>query len=87
MAQKNRPTLNVRLNYCCIYFLKEIVLFPEKRYLNRFGGYKKASNIETRTVDIHIAKLRKKIEKDSQNPEHLITKRGQGYFLKDVKES
>ncbi len=38
--------------------------------------------IETRTVDIHIAKLRRKIEKNPKLPEWLITIRGEGYRLK-----
>jgi two-component system response regulator RegX3 len=44
-------------------------------------GYKRASEIETRTVDIHIAKLRRKIEIDPKNPEYLVTYRGEGYKL------
>ena len=35
----------------------------------------------TRTVDTHIAKLRKKIETDTSNPEHLITVHRMGYKL------
>ena len=35
----------------------------------------------TRTVDTHIAKLRKKIEDDPSNPEHLITVHRLGYTL------
>ena len=35
----------------------------------------------TRTVDTHIAKLRKKIEDDPSNPEHLITVHRLGYKL------
>ena len=38
-------------------------------------------NIETRTVDIHIAKLRRKIEPDPANPRYLVTVRGAGYRL------
>ncbi len=44
-------------------------------------GYKKAASIETRTVDIHIAKLRRKLERDPKNPEYLVTIRGEGYRL------
>ena len=44
-------------------------------------GYSKAAEIETRTVDIHIAKLRKKIEPDPKNPAFLVTIRGEGYKL------
>jgi DNA-binding response OmpR family regulator len=32
-------------------------------------------------VDIHIAKLRRKIEVDPKTPERLITVRGAGYRL------
>ena len=49
--------------------------------LDQVWGYARANNIETRTVDIHIAKLRKKIELDARNPAHLVTVRGEGYRL------
>jgi two-component system response regulator RegX3 len=45
-------------------------------------GYSNVDFVETRTVDIHIAKLRRKIEKDSSEPELLVTVRGEGYQLK-----
>jgi two-component system response regulator RegX3 len=38
-------------------------------------------DIETRTVDIHVAKLRRKIEAVPKQPENLITVRGAGYRL------
>jgi two-component system response regulator RegX3 len=49
--------------------------------LSQVWGYAKHADIETRTVDIHIAKLRRKIEADPKNPVHLITVRGAGYRL------
>ncbi len=49
--------------------------------LHRIWGYARSMDIETRTVDIHIAKLRRKIEPDPANPRHLITVRGAGYRL------
>ncbi|MCB1831407.1 MAG: winged helix-turn-helix domain-containing protein, partial [Gammaproteobacteria bacterium] len=36
---------------------------------------------ETRTVDIHIAKLRRKLEPDPGQPRFLVTIRGAGYRL------
>ena len=33
----------------------------------------------TRTVDVHIAWLREKIEDDPKNPQYIVTVHGQGY--------
>ena len=49
--------------------------------LKKVWGYKNIDAIDTRTVDIHIAKIRKKIETDPKSPKHLITHRGEGYQL------
>jgi two-component system response regulator RegX3 len=49
--------------------------------LTKVWGYGRNLEIETRTVDIHIAKLRRKIETDPKQPENLITVRGAGYRL------
>jgi two-component system response regulator RegX3 len=50
--------------------------------LEQVWGYKQADAIETRTVDIHIAKLRRKIETYPKQPEWIMTVRGEGYRLK-----
>jgi len=49
--------------------------------LTRVWGYAKNLDLETRTVDIHIAKLRRKIEGDPADPRYLTTVRGRGYRL------
>jgi DNA-binding response OmpR family regulator len=49
--------------------------------LTRVWGYDRSAEIETRTVDIHVAKLRRKIELDAKEPRSLITVRGAGYRL------
>jgi len=49
--------------------------------LHKVWGYAKNLEIETRTVDIHVAKLRRKLEPDAKQPKHLITVRGGGYRL------
>jgi DNA-binding response OmpR family regulator len=49
--------------------------------LTRVWGYDRSADIETRTVDIHIAKLRRKIEPDPKAPRNLVTVRGAGYRL------
>ena len=49
--------------------------------LSNVWGYAPELDIETRTVDIHIAKLRRKIETDPKSPRYLLTVRGAGYRL------
>ncbi|PCJ32745.1 MAG: DNA-binding response regulator [Gammaproteobacteria bacterium] len=49
--------------------------------LNKVWGYAEDVELETRTVDIHIAKLRRKIEVNSSDPQFLATIRGAGYRL------
>ena len=49
--------------------------------LNKVWGYARTAELETRTVDIHIAKLRRKIEPDPARPRFLLTVRGAGYRL------
>lgn len=49
--------------------------------LHKVWGYANNIELETRTVDIHIAKLRRKIEKDPSQPQFLTTVRGAGYRL------
>ena len=49
--------------------------------LLKVWGYARNLDIETRTVDIHIAKLRRKIEADPKAPQNLVTVRGAGYRL------
>ncbi len=36
-------------------------------------------HVEPRTVDVHIRRLRKRIERDDANPELIVTVRGVGY--------
>jgi two-component system response regulator RegX3 len=34
---------------------------------------------DTKTLDVHVKRLRSKLEKDPSNPQHLVTVRGLGY--------
>ena len=54
---------------------------PREELLAKVWGYSRGCGIETRTVDIHIAKLRRKIEPDPAAPRVLVTVRGVGYRL------
>ena len=48
--------------------------------LEKVWRYEYSTN--TRTVDVHISKLRAKIESQPDDPRHLITLHGVGYLLK-----
>jgi two-component system alkaline phosphatase synthesis response regulator PhoP len=41
--------------------------------------WKEQPHITARTVDVHIAWLRQKLEDDPQSPKHILTARGEGY--------
>jgi len=66
-----------------LHYLQQHALrpVPREELLEKVWGYRQSENIETRTVDIHIAKLRRKIEVDSKQPQYLLTVRGEGYRL------
>lgn len=69
-----------------VELLRYLAAHPERavsreELLTKVWGYARDCGIETRTVDIHIAKLRRKIEPDPANPVHLVTLRGVGYRL------
>jgi len=48
-----------------------------ERLLTEVWGYE--PGVSTRTVDVHIAWLRQKLEQNPRHPQHLITLRGLGY--------
>jgi two-component system response regulator RegX3 len=54
---------------------------PREELLAKVWGYARTLGIETRTVDIHIAKLRRKVEPEPARPRFLVTVRGAGYRL------
>ncbi len=57
------------------------VAYSRDDLLNRVWGYEYSG--ETRTVDVHIRQLRRKIEEDDANPVFIETVRGRGYRFAD----
>ena len=56
-------------------------VFSREALLNTVWGYDYQG--EERTVDVHIRRLREKLEADPANPAHIVTKWGVGYFFKE----
>lgn len=82
-SQKSNRTTFTRKEIEVLQYLDKHAERPVSReeLLNKVWGYSKDIHIETRTVDIHIAKIRRKIEKNHKQPDYLITIRGAGYRL------
>ena len=82
-GDKAEPILFTRREIDILQYLKQHHDRPVSReeLLVEVWGYARASRFETRTVDIHMAKLRRKIEPDPKTPTVLLTVRGEGYKL------
>lgn len=66
--------------------LELLIMNPNKVYsreklLNIVWGYEYPGDV--RTVDVHIRRLREKIESNAKEPKYVHTKWGVGYFFKD----
>lgn len=49
--------------------------------LDNIWGYTPERDVDTRIVDVHISRLRSKLEEDPSNPDLIITIRGIGYMF------
>ena len=56
-------------------------VYSRENLLNLVWGYDYQG--DTRTVDVHIRRLREKLELNPAQPEYIITKWGVGYFFAD----
>jgi two-component system response regulator MtrA len=52
-------------------------VFTREALLSEVWGYQHAA--DTRLVNVHVQRLRSKIESDADNPEYILTVRGVGY--------
>jgi OmpR family response regulator RpaB len=50
-------------------------------------GYTPERHVDTRVVDVHISRLRSKLEDDPANPELILTARGTGYLFQRIIDS
>ncbi|MBN3909361.1 MAG: response regulator transcription factor [Nostoc sp. NMS1] len=72
------------------YSLLELLMsYPGKSFtggeiLQQVWGYSAEQHADTRVVDVHISRLRSKLEDDLENPEYILTARGSGYFFQRI---
>lgn len=55
-------------------------VYSRENLLNIVWGYEYPGDI--RTVDVHVRRLREKLEENPAEPEHIMTKWGVGYYFK-----
>ena len=55
-----------------------------KTILDNIWGYTPARDVDTRVVDVHISRLRSKLEEDPGNPEFILTVRRIGYMFRKL---
>lgn len=58
--------------------------FSRGEILQHVWSYPPDHRIDTRVVDVHISRLRAKLEHDISNPELILTARGIGYMFQKV---
>lgn len=73
-----RIELTILENRILLYFLQNLDrVISREELMEVVWGY--TSNVNTRTLDMHIVRLRKKIEENPDKPRYLVTVRGMGY--------
>jgi|TARA_B110000444_G_C18847900_1_gene603299 OmpR family response regulator RpaB len=55
--------------------------------LTDIWGYTPERYIDTRVVDVHISRLRSKLEEDPSNPDLILTARGTGYMFQNLQKN
>jgi len=58
--------------------------FSRNEILQHVWSYPPDHRIDTRVVDVHISRLRSKLETDPANPELILTARGIGYMFQRI---
>ena len=61
--------------------------FNRGEILKEVWGYTPERHVDTRVVDVHISRLRSKLEDDPANPELILTARGTGYLFQRIVDS
>jgi OmpR family response regulator RpaB len=60
--------------------------FSRSEILQEVWGYTAERDVDTRVVDVHISRLRAKLEDDPSNPELILTARDTGYLFQRIIE-
>ncbi|MBF4694889.1 response regulator transcription factor [Fusibacter ferrireducens] len=67
-----------------LLMMNEEKVYSREELLETIWGYEYFGDV--RTVDVHIRRLREKIEENSSQPDYILTKWGVGYYFKNKKK-
>ncbi|MEM7353591.1 MAG: helix-turn-helix domain-containing protein [Acidobacteriota bacterium] len=81
VSGSTQPLSAREVDLLCVLLEHRGEIVRREDLLARVWGY--ASDVETRTLDTFIYRLRRKLEPDPTGPQHLQTVRGVGYKLAD----
>ena len=82
VAGGNRTELTAREFSLLVYLVERRgALVTREELLESVWGYRDGQALDTRTVDNYIARLRRKIEPDVEQPRYITTRRGAGYLF------
>jgi len=75
------PLTPKELELLMALYKKKDRVVTRQELLRDVWGY--SNDVTTRTVDVHVAELRRKLERDPANPRHILTVWRAGYRLRD----
>lgn len=87
--RKNERIRLTGMEFCLLELLASNQGKPFSRgeILQHVWSYPSDQRIDTRVVDVHISRLREKLEGDKANPELILTARGIGYMFAKLESS
>jgi len=83
VAKKNNDTVELTVKEFDVFELlakNQGRVYSRETLLNIIWGYEYQGDI--RTVDVHIRRLREKLEENPAEPEYIMTKWGVGYYIR-----
>ncbi|EDZ93134.1 MAG: response regulator [Limnospira sp. PMC 1291.21] len=78
-GDKLLPLTYIEFNLLELLFKRSGEAVSRSEILQQLWGYTPRRIADMRVVDVHVARLRAKIETDQRNPEYILTVRGIGY--------
>ena len=85
MAEENIDLTGKEFDLFYILISNPGKVFTREELLEEIWGYEYFGDL--RTVDVHIRRLREKIESDPKHSEYIYTKWGKGYYFRSRKET